>query len=75
MLGLMAQSLHMIVLDEVLELHLSNFSRQKKMKPEINDDQKIIVDSQMIFGFEMTRPMKKHPRVGTPNRRKLNWKR
>ena len=44
MRGLKASSLYLIVLDEVLGLELSKFSRQLKLKPEINDDHKVIVD-------------------------------
>ena len=36
-------SLHMLVLDEVLGLELSNFSRQLKLKPGVNDDHRVIV--------------------------------
>ena len=36
-------SLHMLVLDEVLGLELSNFSRQPKLKPGIDDDHRVIV--------------------------------
>ena len=36
-------SLHMLVLDEVLGLELSNFSRQFKLKPGIDDDHRVIV--------------------------------
>ena len=44
MRGLKANSLYLIVFDEVLGLELSKFSREVKMKPEINDDHKVIVD-------------------------------
>ena len=36
-------SLHMLVLDEVLGLELSNFSRKLKLKPGIDDDHRVIV--------------------------------
>ena len=75
MQGLKAHSLHMIVLDEVLGFELSNFKRQVKMKPETNEGHKIFVGCRTIFGFEMTRLMKKHLREVTLNRRRLNWKR
>ena len=39
----MDHSLHMLVLDEVLGLELSNFSRQLKLKPGIDDDHRVIV--------------------------------
>ena len=44
-------SLHMLVLDEVLGLELSNFSRQLKLKPGIDDDQRVIVAMSNNFWF------------------------
>ena len=41
--GLKDHTLHMLVLDEVLGLELSNFSRQLKLKPGIDDDHRVIV--------------------------------
>ena len=41
--GFKDHSLHMLVLDEVLRLELSNFSRQLKLKPGIDDDHRVIV--------------------------------
>ena len=41
--GFKDHALHMLVLDEVLGLELSNFSRQLKMKPGIDDDYRVIV--------------------------------
>ena len=38
MRGFKNHSLHMLVLDEMLGLELSNFSRQLKLKPGIDDD-------------------------------------
>ena len=43
MRGFKENSLHMPVLDEVLALELSNFSRQLKLKPGIEDDHRVIV--------------------------------
>ena len=43
MRGFKDHSLHMLVLDEVLGLELSNFSRQFKLKPGIDDDHRVIV--------------------------------
>ena len=43
MRGFKEHSLHMLVLDEVLGMELSNFSRQLKMKPGIEDDHRVIV--------------------------------
>ena len=41
--GFKDHSLHMLVLDDVLGLELSNFSRQLKLKPGIDDDHRLIV--------------------------------
>ena len=38
MRGFKDHALHMLVLDEVLGFELSNFSRQLKLKPGIDDD-------------------------------------
>ena len=43
MRGLKDHALHMLVLDEVLGLELSNFSRQLKLKPEIDDDHRVVI--------------------------------
>ena len=42
MRGLKDHAVHMLVLDEVLGLELSNFSRQLKLKPGIDDDHRVI---------------------------------
>ena len=41
--GFKDHALHMLVLDEVLALELSNFSRQLKLKPGLGDDHRVIV--------------------------------
>ena len=43
MRGFKDHSLHMLVLDEVLRLELSSFSRHFKVKPGIGDDHRVIV--------------------------------
>ena len=43
MRGFKDHALHLLVLDEVLGLELSNFSRQVKLKPGIDDDHRVIV--------------------------------
>ena len=43
MRGFKNQSLHMLVLDEVLGLELTNFGRQLKLKPGIDDDHRVVV--------------------------------
>ena len=50
-------ALHMLVLDEVLGLELSNFSRQLKLKPGIDDDHRVVVAMTIDLWFrarEMT---------------------
>ena len=42
MRGFNDHALHMLVLDEVLGLELSNFSRQLKLKPGIDDDHRVV---------------------------------
>ena len=42
MRGFKEHALHMLVLDEVLGLKLSNFSRQLKLKPGIDDDHRVV---------------------------------
>ena len=42
MSGFKDHALHILVLDEVLGLKLSNFSRQLKLKPGIDDDHRVI---------------------------------
>ena len=42
MRGFKDHALHMLVLDEVLGLELSNFSRQLKLKPGVDDDLRVI---------------------------------
>ena len=43
-------SLYMLVLDEVLGLQLSNFSRSLKLKPGIHDDHQVIWECSMTCG-------------------------
>ena len=43
MRGFKDHSLHMLVLDKVLGLKLSNFSRELKLQPGINDDHRTTV--------------------------------
>ena len=43
MRGFKDHALHMLVLDEVLGLELSNFSRQLKLKPGIGDDHRMML--------------------------------
>ena len=43
MRGFKDHALHMLVVDEVLGLELSNFSRQLKLKPGIDDDHRVVI--------------------------------
>ena len=43
MRGFKDHELHMLVLDEVLGLELSNFNRQLKLKPGIDDDHRVVI--------------------------------
>ena len=43
MRGFKDHALHMLVLDEVLGLELSNFSRKLKLKPGIDDDHRVVI--------------------------------
>ena len=43
MRGFKDHSLHMLVLDEILGLELSNIGRQLKLKPTVGDDHRVIV--------------------------------
>ena len=49
--GFKDHALHMLVLDEVLGLELSNFSRQLKLKPGIDDDHRVIAAMSNDFLF------------------------
>ena len=43
MRGFKDHELHLLVLDEVLGLELSNFSRQLKLKPGTDDDHRVVI--------------------------------
>ena len=72
MRGFKDHALHMLVLDEVLGLELSNFSRHLKLKPGIGDDHRVIVAMPIDFwfrGMETTGEREKIPR-----RLELTWR-
>ena len=52
MRGFKGHALHMLVLDEVLGLELSNFSRQLNLKPGIDDDHRVIAAIPTTYGSE-----------------------
>ena len=66
MRGFEDHSLHMLVLDEVLGLELSNFSMQLKLKPGINDDHRLIVSCPITCSSEEWRLKKKERRDRVP---------
>ena len=49
MRGFKDHSLHMLVLDEVLGLELSNFSRQFKRNPGIDDDHRVMMEVEPLL--------------------------
>ena len=51
MRGFKDHSLHMLVLDELLGLELSNFSRQLKLKRGIHENHRVIVGISMDLWF------------------------
>ena len=51
MRGFKDHSLHMLVLDKVLGLELSNFSRQLKLKPVIDNDHRLILAISNVLWF------------------------
>ena len=55
MTGFKDHSLHMLVLDEVLRLELSNFSKHLKLKPRNHDNQRVIVWMSMDLWFRETK--------------------
>ena len=76
MRGFRDHSLNMLVLDEVLGLELSSFSRQLKLKPGINDDRRVIAAISNDLWFSQGEKGGMRERRGrTPMRRKLTWKR
>ena len=74
MRGFKYHSLLMLVLDEVLGLELSNFSRQLKMRPGFDDDHRVIkgMSNECSEEWKQTRK-EKEGRI--PRRRELSWKR
>ena len=72
MRGFKDHSLHMLVLDKVLGLELSNFSRQLKFKPGTEDDHRVIVAMSDDLWF---RGMDIKEEERTPRIPELTWKR
>ena len=72
MRGFKDYSLHMLVLDQVLGLEVSNFSRQLKLKPGIDDDHRVIVamSNDLWFrGMEIKEEGERTPRRPEQNQR------
>ena len=68
MKGFKDHALHMLVLDEVLGLELSNFSRQLKLKPGTDDDHRVVIAMSNDLWF---RAMEVTGEIA----RRLNWRR
>ena len=75
MRGFKDHSLHTLVLDEVLGLELSNFSRQLKLRPGIDDDHRVIVAMSNDLWFRGMEKKRKEKKGRTPRRRELTWNR
>ena len=76
MRGFKNHSLHILVLDEVLGLELSNFSRQLKLKPGIDDDHRVIVAMSNYLWFRGMEVKEEGEREGkNPRKPELTWKR
>ena len=79
MRGFKDHALHILVLNEVLGLELSNFSRQLKLKPGIGDDHRVIVvmSNDLWFrGMEVTgeRERRKNSQETIAHLEALVWK-
>ena len=75
MRGFKDHSLHMLVLYEVLGLELSNFSRQLKLRPGIDDDHRVIVVMSNELWFRGMEIKEEGEKRKNSNRRELTWKR
>ena len=75
MSGFKDHSLHMLVLDEVLGLELSNFSRELKLKPGTDDDHRVIVAMSNDLWFRGMDIKEERERRKTPRVPELTWKR
>ena len=74
MRGFKDHSLHLLVLDEVLGLKLSNFSRQLELKPGIGDDHRVIVAMSNDLWFRRMVIKKEGERTLNSNGQELTWK-
>ena len=65
--------LQMLLLDKVLGMELSKFSRQLKMKPGIDDDYQVVVEMPNDLRLRGMKVEKK-VRSRTPKKQNLTWK-
>ena len=75
MRGFKDHAIHMLVLDEVLGLELSNFSRQLKLKPRIDDDHRVIVAMSNYLWFRAMEMTGENTRRKNSQRLELIWRR
>ena len=68
-------ALHMLVLDEVLGLELSNFSRQLKLKPGIDDDHRMVIAMSNDLWFRAMEVTGEKARRKIPRSLELIWRR
>ena len=68
-------ALHMLVLDEVLGLELSSFSRQLKLKPGIDDDHRVVIAMSNDLWFRAMEVTGEKARRKIPRRLELIWRR
>ena len=74
MRGFKYHALNMLVLDEVLGLELSNFSRQLKLKPGIDDDHRVIAAMSNDLWFRAMEVTGENTRrKNSPVTRRKNW--
>ena len=73
--GFKDHALHMLVLDEMLGLELSNFSRQLKLKPGIGDDHRVIKSMSNDLWFRGMEAAGERERRKISRRLELTWRR
>ena len=73
MRGFKDHALHMLVLDEVLGLELSSFSRQLKLKPGRDDDHRVVIAMSNDLWFRAMEVKKREGKIA--RRLELIWRR
>ena len=73
MRGFKNHSLHILMLDEVLWLKLSNFSRQLKLKPGIDNDHRVVVTMSTDFWFRGIQVKEEGERRKKSRETRVHW--